>query len=159
MRISKWILPLLALCAFISPVQMTEEAFAACCHPFVCGKWSGMVYGEIGLNSPTATITLTSPAFGMKPITLDVDPELQKRFEADIPDGRGFGFIIIRGDENDTEPKKPRVVEFVPADLVDHKKQLPVAAAVNEYHKIFAEKYAEYEKKKGGQHQQKGGQH
>jgi hypothetical protein len=154
MRISKWILPLLALSAFISPVQMTEEALAICCNPFVCGRWSGMVYGDITLNSPTATITLFSPAFGMKPITLDVDPVLEQKFKKDIPEGRAFGFIIIRGDDNDTYPKKPTVVEFVPADPEDHQKKHPVADAVNQYHKTFAKEYAEYEKKKGGQSQQ-----
>jgi hypothetical protein len=134
---------------------MTEEALALCCNPYVCGRWAGMVYGEIALNSPTATITLASPSFGMKPITLDVTPELEKRFKEDIHGGRGFGFIIIRGDENDTYPKKPTVVEFVPADFEDHQRKLPVADAVNQFHKTFAKEYAEYEKKKGGQHQKK----
>ncbi len=127
-------------------ILMSDQTNAACCSPFVCSRWHGLIYGSMELQSSMAKITI-----GKESYLLDVDPDLAQKFKADIGP-RGFGFIVIEGVDTDTYPKKPVIKEFVVADYNDmtHTNEIPAAEAVNKYNKLFDQEFSVYQKKKGG---------
>jgi hypothetical protein len=140
------LLPLLLVLFFAlgEPIQLIEQAYAKCCSYWVCGRWSGLVYGDLALNSPTGKITI-----GKESYTVDISPEVEESFkEAGL--SHAFGFIVLTGFPQEGLPHKRIVVTaFVPAERDSHNNQkVSAERSVKMYNKMFVEEYKEYNRVK-----------